>query len=1113
MKKTVVLSKLLLGLSLLGLSLSVNAQSTIRINEFATNGATQYNSMDWVELYNPSDVDVSLSGYTLDDAKSATESNTATLSGTIPAKGFKVLVEGEEFPFGLGASGETLTLKLNGDVVDQIVCTPNIAGKTLGRISDGEGNTNVTFNGEEIGGWKTFDEADATIGASNNIVTVVYTSDQHYGITRETFRGASDVDATIVNAAMVSQINKLNSTSLPDDGKVGSGKRINVSHIIVSGDISNRAEEGIAKSAVTLAQFDTDYNNITLKNYKDERPELLLIPGNHDVSNAIGQAKIPSDNMDATTLATIYNRMMNPAVEKTAATYNYATDKINYMRTIGGIQFVFVTMWPDHAQREWIASNTNPELPVLIFTHDEPDVETKHLIDPSWTPGTPLNFSNKFEYLVDEVASNPTTDVERDEKAQRAFANFVAANPNIKAYFHGNTNFNEFYTYNGPDSNILLPAFRIDSPMKGEVSGDDESVLSFLIISIDKATQQMTVRECLWNSTSSSEAPIAFGENKTIAGLNETHYYAEADYTVPSWTLYQRELIAGTLPGEAANVLVSKDAPYNVNTAINGNPASQMGITWFTNAGVTGGKLQLITGTSGDFSAAREIDATETELNNVMYVTTGNNNNDLIAKTGFEKGETRSYISNKVLIDNLTPNTTYSYRVGGTNDIWSEVYSFTTAKTNKDAFDFIYITDTQSNTDEMFEVSRKTVATAQANVPDAKFVLMTGDLVETSGNNNSEWEWEQWFETMKASWQTLPIAPAQGNHDASGNSNMFYHFNTSKAFNAAQTTDDAKTAMEGTVYSFVYGDALFMVLTWEDYRKDETYFAAVETWMKEQIAANPDVKWRFVAFHKNMFTGSKSHQSDADGKIVRERMAPAFQDMGIDLVFEGHDHVYEVMGVIVAGKDGATNTYSKAADAVSEQTTTTGGVREDMTGIHGGTFNVEKGVLYFLNNSAGKKKYEPRTETEMTAAENATAVPDYYQFFNRFGQTGEPTFSRVSVSTDAVNISTWTVNDEGETALFDSFKVIKTDSTSAVITNLISESNKISIFPNPAGEQVTIESTEEIRNIRIFSIAGQTVLSQENGNPINLSGISNGVYVVSVTTTSGVYNEQLIVKK
>ncbi|MDR1761927.1 MAG: metallophosphoesterase [Bacteroidales bacterium] len=1107
---------ILVSTLLLGFGLSVSAQNTIFINEFSAGGATQYDGKDWVELYNPSNEEVSLTDYTLDDAGSETKATTATLSGTIPAKGFKVLIEGVDFSYGLGASEETLILKLNGTVVDQITYNPDIKDKTLGRVSDGAGSNDVIFTEGVTGGWKMYDEADATIGASNNIFTVVYTSDQHYGITRSNFRGASDVDATIVNAAMVAQINKMNATSLPTDGGVGAGTLINISNIITTGDISNRAESGIAKSAVTLTQFDNDYNNITLQNFKGEKPALFLLPGNHDVSNAIGQAKIPAENVDVTTMTAIYNRMMQPATPKTTATYNYATDKINYVRTIGGIQFVFINMWPDHTQRAWITANTNPALPIFIFTHDEPDVETKHLIDPDWTPGTPLDFNNKFEYLVNEVASNPTTDVERDEVAQRAFANFIAAFPNIKAYFHGNTNFTEFYDYKGPDGNINLPTFRIDSPMKGEISGDDETKLSFQIITIDRATQEMTVREVLWNTTQDNTAPIVFGETKTIVGLNQIQpSYGVENYTVPSWTLFQRTIIAGS-PDES--VLVSKNAPYNVNTAINTNPTTQMGITWYTNVGVTGTKLQLIEGTSGDFSSPlKEINATETVLSDVMYVTSGNNNNDLIEKTGFEKGETRSYISNKVLVEDLTPNTTYSYRVGGIDDTWSEVYTFTTAKDNKDEFEFIYITDTQSNTDEMFEISRKTMATAQTNVPDAKFVLMTGDLVETSGNSNSEWEWEQWFETMKKSWQNLPIAPAQGNHDTSEKySNWFNHFNTSKAFNAAQTDNAAKTAMEGTNYSFVYGDALFMILTWEDYKKDETYFAAVEDWMKAQIAANPDVKWKIAAFHKNMFTGSKSHQSDADGKIVRERMAPAFQDMGIDLVFEGHDHVYEVMGVMVAGKDAdGKNIYSQVEGAVTNQTFETPSTLEennpDMTGIHGGTFNVNEGVLYFLNNSAGKKKYQSRTEEEMIAAESAHAVPDYYQFFHRFGQTGEPTFSKVTVSTEAIRIATYTVNDEGAATEFDAFEVVKNHGT-AGITPLASI-NSISVYPDPASESITIITNETVETIRIVSMAGQVIVSQSGGNTVDVSNVNNGVYVLSVKTDKGVYTQQLVVKK
>lgn len=61
-------------------------------------------------------------------------------------------------------------------------------------------------------------------------------------------------------------------------------------------------------------------------------------------------------------------------------------------------------------------------------------------------------------------------------------------------------NFNEYYTYKGPDSSIALNTFRVDSPMKGNYSSADETILSFQLITINSERQTMTVRECLWNS-------------------------------------------------------------------------------------------------------------------------------------------------------------------------------------------------------------------------------------------------------------------------------------------------------------------------------------------------------------------------------------------------------------------------------------------------------------------------------------------------------------------------------------------------------------------------------------------------------------------------------------
>ena len=511
------------------------------------------------------------------------------------------------------------------------------------------------------------------------------------------------------------------------------------------------------------------------------------------------------------------------------------------------------------------------------------------------------------------------------------------------------------------------------------------------------------------------------------AGKPEEH-----NYTIPTWTLYQRALKAGKSAEEARSILISKDYPYNINTTINGDPSTQMGVAWFTNAGVSKGVVQIAEGEVDRFSffmKTTEVQAISVSVDTLDYTGEQGRIAELLASGDFASGNKRSYNSNKALITNLKPNTTYSYRVGN-RGAWSEVGRFTTAKGNKDQYEFIYITDTQANTDEQFDISKKTVETAYKQIPDAKFVIVTGDLVNTG---RYEWEWEQWFEKMQNIWLKLPLVPVQGNHDSGLHSNMFYHFNTDKSYNAGQATDAAKTRMDGTVYSFVYGDALFLVMSYESYSRGEPYFTALEQWMRRQIAANADVKWKIAAFHKTMFTGA-SHQNDSDGKIIRERMAPAFQEMGIDFVLQGHDHVYAVIGVLQAEKTADGVVYRHLPEAVSGQkmvtpTFTDGTIASNpsisVTGKEGGIFNVTNGVLYFLNNSAGRKKYYPKSKEQMDASYPIHGVNNYFELFNKLGQTSEPTFSRISVSTQAIKVDTYTVDEQGKTELFDSFSIVK----------------------------------------------------------------------------------------
>jgi predicted MPP superfamily phosphohydrolase len=361
---------------------------------------------------------------------------------------------------------------------------------------------------------------------SNGVVQFVYTSDLHYGIFR-TFRGEQHVESSTVNQAMIRQMNTLLAVIFPSDGGVNAGKKVgSIDYMIITGDITNRQQIGIQSATASWAQFSADYltGGITLKNSKNEKVPILLACGNHDVSNAIGYPKPMSPLTDAAAMVNIYNLMIQPLTPKTTETYHYNTDKINYTRDIAGVHFMFVTMWPDSANRVWMEKDlakVNLATPVIIFTHDEPECVTKHFTNPNGSHD--INTTDKFENLLEEKLKDGTTTKTETTIEQRSFSKFIKAHKNIKAYFHGNTNFNEFRSYKGTDNDIDLKIFRVDSPMKGEISGlqakdgkADETKLSFQVISLDGEKKILTVRECLWNTTGVN-SPLVWGQTATIS--------------------------------------------------------------------------------------------------------------------------------------------------------------------------------------------------------------------------------------------------------------------------------------------------------------------------------------------------------------------------------------------------------------------------------------------------------------------------------------------------------------------------------------------------------------------------------------------------------------------
>lgn len=357
-------------------------------------------------------------------------------------------------------------------------------------------------------------------------VTFVFTSDVHFGIARSYFRGGVNVDSAVVNTTLVKTVNTLPGVAIPADGGLRAGEKIGpVDFVMITGDIANREELlplKIQSATESWAQFQSIWiDGLKLHDPHGQPVPLLLVPGNHDTSNAVGSPSKLVPDHDATSMAEIYNRMVHPATPRTKDTFRFDTDRIYYSRDFGGAHEVVLAVWPDRDARAWLEEDLKhvpADEPVFIFCHDQPEAETRHFTNPNGKHD--VNSKDKFENVIPEIyADGTTTDDGEPVIEQRAFVAFLKAHPNIVGYFHGNSNWTQFYTWDGPDHDIALNCFRSDSPMKGKIGAKDETKLAFNLIVYDTATKKLTARECLWNpaGTKPGETPLAWGISETVS--------------------------------------------------------------------------------------------------------------------------------------------------------------------------------------------------------------------------------------------------------------------------------------------------------------------------------------------------------------------------------------------------------------------------------------------------------------------------------------------------------------------------------------------------------------------------------------------------------------------
>lgn len=336
------------------------------------------------------------------------------------------------------------------------------------------------------------------------------------------------------------------------------------------------------------------------------------------------------------------------------------------------------------------------------------------------------------------------------------------------------------------------------------------------------------------------------------------------------------------------------------------------------------------------------------------------------------EGILRGFSRHEATITGLEENQLYSYRFGDGHRVWSESYTFRTQATEDSDFNFLFFGDPQIGAGDSAQIDAEgwdqTVTTATEMFPDTAFLVSAGDQVNTAYNLK---QYDGWF--LPKELTAYPILPIVGNHDAASFADYF---------NVPNETGLGGDS-EGSDFFFSYENTLFMALNSQSSDVEEHRKA-----MELAIAENPDATHRFVLLHKSLYS-SADHARDEDILTLRAGLVPAFDELDIDAVLMGHDHVY-------------VRTDQLKGDQVVEEIS----YNEDGAAVD------PDGTVYLTGNSASDSKYYEMQDPSVYERYSAVAL-----------QLEEPTYMNVEVTDDSLTFTTYKVSDR---SVVDEYTVVKT---------------------------------------------------------------------------------------
>lgn len=425
---------------------------------------------------------------------------------------------------------------------------------------------------------------------------------------------------------------------------------------------------------------------------------------------------------------------------------------------------------------------------------------------------------------------------------------------------------------------------------------------------------------------------------------------------------------------------------YRLPTAVTvtfGEDQSSRNISWYTKQSVKGTDIEILeekeTFTGKSLVPAGVTVSAETVETTRLYpgVDLG-----VIGIMNYEFAMNRHIIK----VSGLEAGKKYYYRIGdASRNWWSGTGSFTVADGGTET-SFVHIGDPQSQSAMQYDTFAALIEKAY-EMYDSDFIIDTGDNVD-HGDNFRQWQW--FLDEASDTLMNTVLMSAAGNHEDKGTNAIDKNFVYSNVPEQDVTT--------GIYCSFDYNNIHFAILNTNNLDDDDSLNDEQIEWLKEDMKQS-DADWKFVALHKAPYSNG-SHYKDDDVCEIRDELCRLMPELGIDMVFQGHDHVY-------LRTDSMVNNWVEKV----EKTTTEFNGKEYEVKVN------PLGTVYVISGCAGVKVYNQK---------DSSLTDKYFPRAEVIKDVDESVFSGVHIVGDTLYFDAYTVDPEtGKTENIDSFAIQK----------------------------------------------------------------------------------------